>query len=68
MYFLKYDKLIVLIYVKMISNGGYNMHYKAVKGILSNDNTMNLYRDVNMAVFIVIQEASVIILNMTLKI
>ena len=44
MYFLKYDKLIVLIYVKMISNGGYNMHYKAVKGILSNDNTMNLYR------------------------
>ena len=31
MYFLKYDKLIVLIYVKMISNGGYNMHYKAVK-------------------------------------
>ena len=28
----------------MISNGGYNMHYKAVKEILSNDNTMNLYR------------------------
>ena len=44
MCFLKYDKLIVLIYVKMISNGGYNMHYKTVKGILSNDNTMNLYR------------------------
>ena len=41
MYFLKYDKLIVLIYVKMISNGGYNMHYKAVKGILSNDNTIS---------------------------
>ena len=44
MYFLKYDKLIFLIYVKIISNGGYNMHYKTVKGILSNDNTMNLYR------------------------
>ena len=44
MCFLKYDKLIVLIYVKIISNGGYNMHYKTVKGILSNDNTMNLYR------------------------
>ena len=67
MYFLKYDKLIFLIYVKIISNGGYNMHYKTVKGILSNDNTIYI-GDVNMAVFIVIQEASVIILNMTLKI
>lgn len=59
---------LLFIYVKIISNGGYNMHYKTVKGILSNDNTMIYIWDVNMAVFIVIQEASVIILNMTLKI